>query len=111
MEQTNYVSVRKLTREEAFEVYSKLSKERLIEMLIACNEALDAALLGTPSQMYPIQAPAHTGYYDCSDWKHCKNPYRDCIGCPLSVGGGNSYTITSTDTIGTSKFVGNKQNE
>ena len=40
---TNYSQLKPLTDEERTKVYLKLPKKEIIEMLISCNKALDAA--------------------------------------------------------------------
>ena len=52
MENYNCVTVRQLTKEEARKIYAQKSKDELIDMLIACNEALDAALLAKNKMRY-----------------------------------------------------------
>ena len=40
----------------------------------------------------------NSNYYDCSDLKHCSNPCKDCINCPLR-GGGNNGDLTYTSSL------------
>ena len=104
MENSDIVTIRQLTREEARKIYSKKSKAELIDMLIACNDALDAALLGSRNPIY-VPVPTQDNQ-NCTDWAHCPNPCRDCINCPLrgygsggmNVGGGGWSTSTGGNT-------------
>lgn len=106
----NY-TIRNLTEEEARKTLSEITKEELIEMLIISNRALDNALsFGnghtvdfremTPPPQRLDEIRTERTYYDCSDWKHCSNPFKDCINCPLRFGGGGGYahTISTTGT-------------
>jgi len=100
MQQNNYVSVRKLSREEAREIYANMPKEKLIDMLIACNETLDDLYeqqIATPYQNVPYGV-----YYNCSDWAHCSNPHHDCINCPLMYSSGVGIYTSSSSTISVS---------
>lgn len=102
MENNKCVTIRQITRDEARKIYAQKSKDELIDMLIACNEALDAALLAHNN---PIYLPAVDYNQNCSDWAHCPNPHRDCINCPLRGygggygGSGGWSTSTSTNLM------------
>lgn len=85
-------SIKFASEEEARNFYKSLSKERLIDIIIELtNEKPKDEIRSVP------YIPSNSGnYYDCSDWKHCGNPFMDCVGCPLRFGGGNDETFTTT---------------
>lgn len=102
MENDKCVTIRLITRDEARKIYAQKSKDELIDMLIACNEALDAALLAKNNPTF-VPIPVDNNQ-NCSDWAHCSNPHRDCINCPLRGYGGYGSsggwsTNTSTNLI------------
>ena len=112
----NFVSVRKLTEDEARHVYSEMSKQKLIDMLIQCNKVIDDLydrIMDTDNRTYipltNIPGSGNYNYYDCSDWEHCKNPFHDCVGCPLMFSGssgGSTWTSSSCTISVTSDFSG-----
>lgn len=94
----NFVSVRPLTEEEARLVYSKMKKEKLIDMLIACNKLVDSLYAELSKSDHPYPAYEYRNL-DCTDWAHCRNPQMDCVNCPLRALP-SDFTIKPS-TIGT----------
>lgn len=94
----NFVSVRPLTEEEARKVYSKMKKEKLIEMLIACNKLVDSLYAELGRREHPFPGYEYHNL-DCTDWAHCRNPQMDCVNCPLRAL--PSDYIIKPSTIGT----------
>lgn len=95
--QNNFVSVRLFTDEEAKAVYSKMKKEKLIEMLIAANKLVDSLYAELSERNHQLPAYEYKNL-DCSDWAHCKNPQMDCVNCPLRALP-DSITISTSDTL------------
>lgn len=105
MEKSDIATIRQLARGEARKTCSKKPKAGLTDMLIACNDALDAALSGGKNPVY-MPVPAQ-GNRNCTDLAHCPNPCGDCINCPLrgygsggmDVGGGRSTSTGDNTTL------------
>jgi len=99
---TNFVSVRQLTEDEARKIYMKMTKAKLVEMLIACNKAMDALyeqMGGAEKTIIYPSAPNDDWNLACTDWLHCRNPQKDCINCPLRA----VYCADKTDFTYTTK--------
>lgn len=100
--ENDYLRVEPLSEEDLKKAYSQLPKEKLIDMLITSNKALELAMKD--------QSISYKNYYDCSDWAHCSNPFHDCINCPLM--NYNNYTTSATSsTISVADFKPKTQNE
>lgn len=66
-----------LSDEELRKIYEQTPKEKIIDMLIESNHVIRIL------QESKNNTNNYKDYYNCSDWKHCSNPFRDCINCPL----------------------------
>ena len=77
----------------------QLPKERLAELLVEM-QGVDN------EEIFPI-IPTAPSTFPC-DGRICTNPYKDCINCPRTAGGGNYTTAPNTATnISTLKAEGN----
>ena len=63
--------------EELRKIYEQTPKEKLIDMLIESNHVIRIL------QESKNNINNYKDYYNCSDWKHCSNQFRDCINCTL----------------------------
>lgn len=63
--------------EELRKTYGQTPKEKLIGMLTESNHVIRFL------QESKNNANNHKDCYDCSDWRHCSNPFHDCMNCPL----------------------------
>ena len=91
----NYCQIVPLTYEEKVEMFMKLDKKEIIDMLIEANDVIDRltkhpAIIEIPSGQ---QKPWKT----CSSWSDCTNPHKDCINCPLRF---NSASQDQTNFYG-----------
>ena len=66
-----------VSEEELRKIYEQTPKEKLIDMLIESNRVIEIL------QKSKNNTNNYKDYYDCSDWRHCSNPFHDCINCPL----------------------------
>lgn len=87
---TNYCHLTPLTYEEKVEMYMKLDKREIIDMLIEANNVIDK--LTTRPQI--VNVPFVDSRKVCTSWDNCSNPHRDCINCPLRYTQ-DSITITN----------------
>lgn len=71
---TYFARTENLSDEELRKIYEQTPKEKLIDMLIESNHVI---------RILQESKNNTNNYYDCSDWRHCSNPFHDCINCPL----------------------------
>ena len=76
---TNYSQIVQQSIKDKIDMYMKLSKKKLAEML-ANRDLLDSQ---RPIQIYPRQQGT-----SCHSWNDCINPFHDCINCPIRNSGG-----------------------
>lgn len=91
---TYFARTENLSDEELRKIYEQTPKEKLIDMLIESNHVIRSL------QESKNNTNNYKDYYDCSDWRHCNNPFHDCINCPLMfsaqtkiTNGGENYHI------------------
>jgi hypothetical protein len=74
---TGYCTIVPQTHEEKMEMYMRLSKEELAEMLIEANNVIDIL------RKEPTIVETRKKWEPCKTWQDCTNPHQDCINCPL----------------------------
>lgn len=89
MDNLNYSQILPMTYEEKVKMYLKCKKIELAKMLATRDEI---------SKIIPIPA-MDKSIRQCTSWKDCVNPCRDCINCPLRGHETlNNITTTSATT-------------
>jgi hypothetical protein len=78
---SNYYQIVPQTYEEKVEMYMKLEKKEIIDMLIEANNIIDRLT----KHPVPIEFPSgqQKPWKTCTSWSDCTNPHKDCINCPL----------------------------
>ena len=96
----------KLTKEDLM----KLSKERLVELLLGTQTEQETTPNGTPAPIYPwypynppyINPQPSIGTIPCwAPGGYCSNPQRDCIDCPKTTYNGSGTWTTTASSDGT----------
>ena len=68
-------------------IYNKLPKKELIKLLII--KAEENNNVNYPPAYFPKAI-------ECKSWDDCKNPYKDCLNCPLRFKNNSNSFTTNT---------------
>lgn len=91
----------KLTKEDLM----KLSKERLVELLLQTQDTPDAT---QPWRVFPYPITDNVPCWAPGGW--CSNPQRDCIDCPGKAYPGQTLgTSTAQTNLKCTAFPGNSE--
>lgn len=104
MENSNYCHTSQMTDDELRNVYLKMNKKQLVEMLIQNNKIINLLLENNNSKQetfYPLETiPTYQSNKPCKTWSDCTNPHYDCINCPLRYNVDSGFnTSASTQVI------------